>query len=270
MADEKNLKKGKIRTFIEDVLLHKDEPHQEPSPEAKRRRKKGIIISCVLVAILIAVIIGVCIPVIRFLQTTDSATLRDYVHQEGWKAILIFFLINILQTMTTVVPDGPFEIASGAVFGVGLGTLINDLAVTAGSLVAFTLSRLFGMRFVTLFVDEEKIRSHNLTHMTPKKTMLVSIAFLIPGFPKDFFTYLLGLSDINPVLFTLMVFFCRMPGVALTVLSGDALAARQKTRVILLWLLMLVILGCGLVLYSVMEKKRRDQKAEEEKQKEEN
>lgn len=170
MADEKNLKKGKIRTFIEDVLLHKDEPHQEPSPEAKRRRKKGIIISCILVAILIAVIIGVCIPVIRFLQATDSATLRDYVHQEGWKAILIFFLINILQTMTTVVPDGPFEIASGAVFGVGLGTLINDLAVTAGSLVAFTLSRLFGMRFVTLFVDEEKIRSHNLTHVNSHPT----------------------------------------------------------------------------------------------------
>lgn len=256
MTEQKNLKQ-KIRLWIDDYLLHKDEPKKEPSPEAKKRRRKGIIISCILVAVLIAVIVGVCIPMIRFLQNTDSATLRDYFDQLGFEAVIIFFLINILQTMTTVVPDGPFEIAAGAIFGVGLGTLINDLAVTAGSLIAFTLSRCFGMKFVTLFVDEDKIEAHNLRHMSVKKTLFVSIAFLIPGFPKDIFTYLLGMSDMNPVLFTLMVFVCRLPGIALTVLSGDALADQRRKEVILLWVLMLVILCAGVVLYSWLDHRNR-------------
>ena len=219
-------------------------------------RKKGMIITVILVAILAILVVFVCMPMVRFVRDTDQ--LRSYIREKGFRAILVFILMNVLQTMTTVVPDAPFEIAAGAIFGVVRGTLLNAVSVTIGSIFAFTLSRLFGERYVALFFDEDQIHQHNLHHMTVRKTLLVSLIFLIPGMPKDLFTYLLGLSDINPVLFVAIVFFCRIPGIALTVMSGSAIAAREKEKVILIFALMIILLAAGLAGYTFYLRKHKN------------
>lgn len=245
-------------TYPESLLLMKrrNRTGMNKISRISQNRKKGIIITLILVAILTVLVIFVCMPMVRFVRDTEQ--LRAYIAEKGLRAILVFILMNVLQTMTTVVPDAPFEIAAGAIFGVVRGTLLNAVSVTIGSIIAFTLSRLFGERYVSLFFDEDQIRRHNLKHMTVRKTLLVSLIFLIPGMPKDLFTYLLGLSDINPVLFVAIVFFCRLPSIALTVMSGSAIAAREKEQVIFIFAVMIVLLAAGLIGYTLYLKKHKE------------
>lgn len=226
----------------------------------QRNRRKGIIISLILLAALITVIVVIFVPLIKYLKTPDA--LREFVHEKGVGAYIAFVLLNILQTLTTVVPDGPFEIAAGSVFGTLTGTLLCDLAAVCGSLIAFGLSRKFGMRFVSLFTDEAKVRAHSIRHMTAKKTLLISMIFLIPGMPKDIFTYILGMSDMNVFLFILMIAVCRIPGIAITVMSGDALIYQDRERVIVCLLILVVLFLAGLAGYSFYQRKHHPEEEE--------
>ncbi len=209
--------------------------------------KKGKWIIGILVGILFALIIAAGIRMCHFLL--DADTLHEYVESRGIAGILFFMGMNILQTLTTIIPAGPFEIAAGSAFGIVKGTVICDAAMCIGSLIAFLLSRTFGIKFVSLFYSGDKLRDMKIEHAGKKEIFFVTICYLIPGLPKDIMPYILGMSDLSTAVFVLIVLSCRIPGILLTAVFGDALIYRDWRQLAAAAVISIIFYIAGIYFY---------------------
>ncbi len=209
--------------------------------------KKGKWIIGILAGGLFALALFVGIRMCRLLLDADA--LHTYVESKGAAGILLFMGMNILQTLTTIIPAGPFEIAAGSAFGIAKGTLICDAAMCIGSLISFALSRKFGMKFVSLFYSGDKLANIKIEHAGKKEIFFVIICYLIPGLPKDVMPYVLGMSDLTWAVFALIILVCRIPGILLTVTFGDALIYRDWRQLVIAAVISVICYGVGIYAY---------------------
>lgn len=182
-----------------------------------------LLIAVILFATLIVVLVGK--PMIRFIS--DPEAFQAWVDSKGIVGIIIFMVLNILQVILAIIPGGPFEIAAGYAFGIIKGSILCDIAMTAGSMIIFFLVRKFGMRFIELFVDREKVENLAILKTNHKKNALLFLFFLLPGTPKDLLSYAVGLTDIKFSTWLLINLIGRFPAILLSAMSGSSLVEKR-------------------------------------------
>lgn len=156
----------------------------------------------------------------------DYKRLRLFILSFGPFAAIVFISIQALQVVFAPVPGEITGFVGGLIFGNVLGTVYSTIGLTLGSLFAFGISRLFGLRFVEKVVKKDYIDRFN--HFVRHKGVNVSfILFLIPGFPKDSLCYLLGLTHMRVIDFVLINIFARLPGTLMLTMQGTAVHTEQ-------------------------------------------
>jgi uncharacterized membrane protein YdjX (TVP38/TMEM64 family) len=141
--------------------------------------------------------------------------------------------------------------------------------LTIGSYIAFALSRTFGRPFVDRFVDKAIMnRFDYLLHH--KGAFLVFLLFLIPGFPKDYLCYILGLGHLSTMEFLVIGGTGRLFGTILLTLGGDYIRHHQYGRFFILVGIALIVVFIAMAyrdklerlfrIWHVMDYKRRKAK----------
>ena len=152
----------------------------------------------------------------------EPKKLRIFIASFGPFAAVMFVLIQSLQVVFAPVPGELTGVVGGFLFGNVLGLILSTIGLTAGSLLAFGITRVFGMKLVERIVKKEYIDKFNY-FITHKGLNITFILFLLPGFPKDSLCYLLGLTHMRMIDFLFMNIFGRLPGTLLLTLQGNAL-----------------------------------------------
>jgi uncharacterized membrane protein YdjX (TVP38/TMEM64 family) len=102
------------------------------------------------------------------------------------------------------------------------------------------LSRRFGRPFVERFVSKSTIeRFDYLLHH--KGAFLIFLLFLIPGFPKDYLCYILGLGHLSTTEFLIIGGTGRLLGTILLTLGGDFIRHHQYGRFSILFGIALIV-----------------------------
>ena len=151
----------------------------------------------------------------------DRAHLRTYIESWGVWAPVVFVALQALQVVIAPIPGELTGAVGGFVFG-GLPTILySTIGLTIGSSINFVLARIVGLPFVKLAVSEETLeRFHFLTER--RGALLAFVLFAIPGFPKDILSYILGLSPMSLLTFTIVCTVGRIPGTVMLSYSGSA------------------------------------------------
>jgi uncharacterized membrane protein YdjX (TVP38/TMEM64 family) len=131
---------------------------------------------------------------------------------------LLFIMFQAFQVVIMVWPV-PLEIAGGFMFGLPLGLLYSILGLALGSLLAFMLAHWLEKRLVARVVSPDRLKRFRRL-MKREGTLTAFFIFLIPGIPKDFVCYLLGLTRMNLVFFLVAVTLARLPNTILLSLQG--------------------------------------------------
>ncbi len=164
-----------------------------------------------------------------------------YIASFGSYAPIVFVGLRCLQVIVAPIP-GPGDLTGfigGYLFGTVGGFVCSTIGLTLGSFVAFMISRRFGLPLVRRFVGKETMDRFDYL-MEHKGALLSFVFFLIPGLPKDFFCYLLGLSPMHVLTFLVVSTLGRIPGTYLLSLQGGAVRAEEYRE-------FFVILGLGLI-----------------------
>ncbi len=227
---------------------------QGSDSDDRRTRRNRTIVSIIIATVLVALVVKVTVPLARFASDTDA--LRQYVEDRGAAGILVFMGLNYIQALSTLIGAGPLEIAAGSIFGVIKGTVLCDISILAGNLTAFMLSRRYGMRFISLFFSDEQVTRVREFIRGRRQDMLTAMIFLIPGLPKDAAAYALGLTDMKVWKFILIVGICRIPGIMLTVMSGDAIVLGRYGDIAVIVLITAVLYGIGVLILRMRKKKK--------------
>ena len=220
--------------------------------EKNNQKKYRFFILIVSVLFLAFLTIAIGKPLLAFVSEPEA--FRDWVASKGVLGAFIFMGLNILQVFLAIIPGGPFEIGAGYAFGIPLGTLLCDIAMTLGGVINFLLVRKFGMRFIELFTTREKIESIKFLKLNKKSTSLLFLFFLLPGTPKDLLCYAVGLTNIKLSTWTIINFVGRFPAILLSAMSGSALGEQRYEIFILAMAIILVLYLLGVFLYNKYNK----------------
>ena len=161
---------------------------------------------------------------IRFFS--NKARVSAFIASFGSFAPLVFIGLQILQVLLAPIPGELTGFIGGYLFGVGPGFSYSTIGLTFGSLFAFLIARRFGLPFVRRFVGQELMGKFDYL-MEHQGAFFSFIFFLIPGLPKDYFCYLLGLSPMHVITFFIISTVGRIPGTILLSLQGQAVRSEN-------------------------------------------
>lgn len=184
-------------------------------------KKKNKIILYIAAAIIIIAIIYFLFPFAVMLCTKEGrASIDVKVRSYGVFAPIIFVGIEILQIVAAIIPGAPIEAMGGVLFGGFWGIIWCFCGIFIGTAIVFFLVRRFGRPLVYKIFSEDKLNNIRLLNDERKLTATIFILFLIPGTPKDFLTYIAGLTKIKPSKFFFTAALARTPSMACSVFMG--------------------------------------------------
>jgi len=149
----------------------------------------------------------------------DKEKVRAFLQAAGPAAPLTFILTQILQVVFAPIPGEATGFIGGYLFGVPLGMLYSTIGLSTGSMMAFFLGRWLEHKFVARLVSKETIEKFDFL-MERQGALIAFFLFVVPGFPKDYLCFILGLSTMSWKLFLLLSTVGRLPGTLMLTLQG--------------------------------------------------
>jgi uncharacterized membrane protein YdjX (TVP38/TMEM64 family) len=182
---------------------------------------------------------AVCWGTWHFCSSRDH--MNEFVASFGPYAPLAFMGMQVLQVLFAPIPGELTGFVGGYLFGIGLGFIYSTIGLSIGSLLAFLIARKLGLPFVRRFVGAEIMARFDYL-MEHQGAFFAFIFFLIPGLPKDYFCYLLGLSPMHIFTFLVVSTIGRIPGTLLLTMQGQAVRSESyRTFFLILGLALVVI-----------------------------
>ena len=220
-------------------------------PISKRALRIKRILSILALVLVTGVFTLVAIKIGKPLITTanDPQVFRDWIKEKGVWAQATMVGLVVLQVIVSIIPGEPFELAAGYAFGVFEGMVLCLIGCLIASTLIFLVVRRYGMKFLTLFFDEEKIHALPIFRNEEKLEFIVFLLFLIPGVPKDLVTYAVGLTEIPLKRFLLLSTIGRIPSVISSTLTGHFLGKGSVKYAIIVYAITAVITAVGIVIY---------------------
>lgn len=180
----------------------------------------------------------------------NKAEMRLYLKSWGAWAPFVFIMIQALQVVVAPIPGELTGAAGGFLFGTGWNIVYSSVGLTLGSIIAFLAARIIGLPLVKLVVSQQTLEKF-LFLRKPRGEVATLVLFMIPGFPKDLLSYLLGLSPMRFLTFAVVCALGRIPGTVMLSLGGAAFYKENW------WVLSAVALVCLVAFIVVYLRKER-------------
>ncbi len=177
----------------------------------------------------------------------------EFIESLGPLGLLGFIFLQILQVVAAPIPGEVTGLIGGYLFGPVMGVVWSTIGLTIGSYIAFALARTFGRPFVEKFVDKSVMRRFDyLLHH--KGAFLVFLLFLIPGIPKDYLCYILGLGHLTTTEFLVIGGVGRLFGTILLTVGGDLIRHHQYRDFFILATVAIIVIMMAMIFKTKLER----------------
>jgi len=146
---------------------------------------------------------------------------------------LALIALQILQVVFAPIPGEVTGFIGGYLYGPVLGTIYSTVGLVIGSWLAFLLARFLGLPFVEKAVRPELLQKYDFI-LEHQGGIVAFVLFLIPGFPKDFLCYVMGLSHMRMGTFLVISTVGRLFGTTLLSMSGSCARHNQYATLLVL------------------------------------
>lgn len=208
-----------------DPRRREDPP--EESPEQKKRRRRFTL----WVVLICLALLGLATwlwwePVWQYTRELwvllrDKEQFRQRIESYGVWAPAVFVLFQVFQVLASPIPGELVGAAGGYVFGWWPSLVYSTIGLSVGSWINFGLARVIGQGFVERMIPPKYLAK--ISYLMERQGVVASfIFFVIPGFPKDYFCYALGVSPMSWRIFLVISSVGRIPGTLVLSLQGAA------------------------------------------------
>ena len=180
----------------------------------------------------------------HFSSVEDVHAFFDRHHSQS---VFIYVGVQIVQIVLCFIPGAAIQFSAGYIFHFWLGLILSVIGVLLGSIITYYLARVLGHDAVHMIFGEEKIQSALDKINSKKGIILVFLIYLIPGVPKDFFTYAAGLSEMRLRLFLILSMTGRLPAMMGSIIIGQQVRSGGYTSAIVIAAIAVVCCGLGLL-----------------------
>ena len=163
-----------------------------------------------VVTISLVTIVLYVIKVSGLLDKIDSIEdFRAYISSFGGYAVFLFILIQFLQVIVLPIPSFITVGAGVLLFGAFKGSVFSCIGIISGSLLAFFLGRIFGVKIAKWLFGEENLNKW-LKKIKGKDKIALTFMFLFPFFPDDLLCFVCGITSMSSCFFIVMIVVVRI------------------------------------------------------------
>lgn len=191
-------------------------------------------------AAIVAVAIALWGPLMEIVR--DPEELRAWVEGYGATAPLVFIAVQVVQVVIFVIPGEFPQVAAGYLFGVLAGIAYTLAGAALGSAIGFLASRALGRPFLRAIMSQKNSAQLEELIASPRGVTILFLLYLIPGIPKDVLCYVAGVGPLRLGFYLMASTVGRLPGVAVSVISGNAVAERN-------WIVVGIVMGIAVGLF---------------------
>ncbi|MBQ8447756.1 MAG: TVP38/TMEM64 family protein [Clostridia bacterium] len=225
--------------------------------EQNIKKQKIIIIAIMafLCAAFAAVGVIVGVPLVK--SASNPEHFREWIDSLGYLGDFAYMALVVLQVVVAIIPGEPVEILGGYAFGIWHGTMLYLIGAFIGSVIVFLFVRRFGKVAAEIFFSKEKIDSLKILQTSPKRTLIFSIIFTVPGTPKDLLVYFAGLTDMRLSTWLIIAAFGRIPSAVTSTVMGETLGNQKYTSAIVTLGITLALSLIGVLIYKFVIKEKK-------------
>ena len=172
---------------------------------------------------------------------------REWIHSFGPWGPAVFIGVQVFQVVFSPIPGELTGFLGGYVYGALTATIFSTIGLTIGSFLAFYIGRRLGRPFVEKLIPPKILDKFDFL-ITNRGAFLAFVFFSIPGFPKDYMCYLLGLSPLRTLTFVIIACIGRIPGTIMLGIQGAGMYEEQYGMVVAL-LIVAVVAGAAAVYF---------------------
>lgn len=200
-----------------------------------------LAIRILVLFLLIAAAVYLTIHYDLFIFFTSKTKIADFIKSYNPYDVAIFIALQILQVVAAPFPGELTGFLGGYLYGPVLGIIYSTIGLTLGSWLAFILAHFFGMPLLEKIVKPAIIEKFD--YFMEHQGLLVSFfLFLIPGFPKDYLCYIMGVSRMPAGTFLIVSAAGRLLGTIMLSITGSS--ARDGH-----YLLLGCFVGFGIIIF---------------------
>lgn len=222
--------------------------------DRNENRKKRIrtFVSVLKLLILCGIVIGIplyvyftCPELIDRFKSLDE--INKLLKQYKTASIFLYIGLQVFQIVVSVLPGQALQFAAGYAYSFWFGFLYSIIGVALGTVITFYLARILGKDALHVIFGEEKFSK--FLHMLNRKRSFVVlfVIFLIPGIPKDLFTYAAGVSEIRIVPFLVLSLVARTPAMIGSIIMGSMFQSKSYVGLILLGAVAVILFIAGIL-----------------------
>lgn len=198
---------------------------EDPEIDVRRRAlRRRVLIGLVAAAAITALLCWEYLPGL-LAWLADARAVRAFVSDHAFVSRLAMLGINIVQVLLAFLPGEPVELASGYAFGFWEGTALCLVASGLATSMIYWATRRWGWKLVGLFFDRSLFDRFSWLKSAKRLELIMFIAFLIPGTPKDFLTYFAGLTNMRFLPVVLIATFGRIPSIVTSTIAASAVGS---------------------------------------------
>lgn len=225
------------------------------------KTKTKVIRTVLFVSIVLLMIVLTIYLFPKFLELQHEEKreeLKHFIESIGFWGWLLAVGVQVLQVVVAILPGEPVEIAMGMIFGPIGGMLTCMLGIVIGTLIIYYLAKTIGIKFISIFVNPDKLLEYRFINSSSKKDALVFTLFFIPGTPKDVLTYFAPFIKMPMLRFIIISTFARMPSIITSTLLGDSLGSGKWGLAIIIFAATLIIALIGILINRRYMKKHQE------------
>lgn len=230
---------------------------QDASKEAGRSSKRVSSADAFKFAGLIAFFVVIVIVIVALwpyigmiFEEGGVQRLTDDVRNAGWGGVGILLAVQFLQIVVAFIPGEVVQMAAGIIYGPWWGALIVLIGCVISSAFIFVLVHKLGAPFVRDMVPAKYMDKFHKFEESDKFHIILFILFLIPGMPKDVFTYITPLSSIKLGPFLAITNIARIPGIVVSTYAADGLMEGRVWESAAIFVILAVVAGLALLFYN--------------------
>lgn len=217
-----------------------------------RKKKIASVVSVLKLLILLGIVIGV--PVYVYFSNPDLISrfnsleeINNLLKQYKTTSIFIYMGLQVFQIVVSIIPGQALQFAAGYAYHFWLGFIYSIIGVALGTVITFYLARFLGKDALHVIFGEEKFTKFVRTLNSKRSFIVLFVIFLIPGIPKDLFTYAAGVSEIRVVPFLLISLIGRTPAMMCSILMGSMFYNGSYNGLIILGVAATVLFFVGIL-----------------------
>lgn len=210
-----------------------------------KKQKKLLILGSI--AVIVLVILVICFwPYLKQLrEPSTQERFENWVRSFGPWGVAVLIGVQVIQIIIVFIPGEIVELVAGLLYGTFGGLLICLIGLIIATMIVYFFHYLFGRKFTKKVVDDETM--HKFQKSSIKSEVMIFFALLLPGIPKDIFTYIAPICKIPMIRFIFISIIARLPNIISSTLMGSSIIHGKFNVSVLVMILSSIISILGFI-----------------------